>query len=283
MPMKIGFIGAGKVGFSLGKYFVYNNIELSGFYSRTFENALKAAEFTDSKGYDSLKDIVEDSEVLFLTVSDTEIINVWDKLKELKVTGKIICHCSGVLSSEIFADIKDYNCFGYSIHPLLAVSNKETSYKEFSKALFTIEGSEEKIAQMTELFSRCGNKVRAIKAADKVRYHGAAVMASNLVLGLLETAIEELINCGFTREEAFEALSPLMLGNVLHLKDQTIEESLTGPVERNDILTVENHLDVLDGDNREIYSLLSKKALKIAKRKNSDRFYDKLDNILTTN
>ena len=32
--MQIGFIGAGKVGFSLGRYFAENGLTVSGYYSR---------------------------------------------------------------------------------------------------------------------------------------------------------------------------------------------------------------------------------------------------------
>lgn len=278
--MTIGFIGAGKVGFSLGKYLANNGQSVSGYYSRNAASAKEAAKFTNSKFYDTLEMIVQDSEVLFVTVSDSAIEMVWNQLKELPLAGKIICHCSGVLSSEIFSDIANYNCYGYSIHPLLAVSDKKESYKEFSKTLFTIEGSKAKIDEMQNLFTSCGNRVRRIMAKDKIRYHGSAVLASNLVLGLLETATDELMKCGFEREEAIDSLVPLMLGNVEHLKHQTIEEALTGPAERNDISTIQKHLDVFEDEDKQIYRLLSTKAVSIAKRKNQDREYEKLEEIL---
>ena len=271
--MKVGIIGAGKVGFSMGRYLVENGIELTGYFSKSKESSLEASNFTKSKSYQKLADIVRDSEVLFITVPDDMIGVIWEQIKELNVSDKIFCHCSGVLSSKVFLNIADYGCYGYSIHPLLAVSDKYHSYKEFSSILFTIEGSKEKFNIMKELFEGCGNKVISIKPEDKIRYHGAAVLSSNLVLGLLETAVEELTNCGFTREDAFEALIPFMYKNVEHLKNQSIEESLTGPVERGDVSTVNKHMDKFEGDNREIYRLLSKKALNIAKRKNPQRDY----------
>ena len=44
--MRIGFIGAGKVGFTLGKYFREHGIEVTGYYSRSIQSASEAAEFT---------------------------------------------------------------------------------------------------------------------------------------------------------------------------------------------------------------------------------------------
>ena len=41
--MKTGFIGAGKVGFSLGKMFAESGLPLTGYYSRQREAAQEAA------------------------------------------------------------------------------------------------------------------------------------------------------------------------------------------------------------------------------------------------
>ena len=41
--MKFGFIGAGKVGFSLGKYLADNNQNVVGYYSIINEEAIEAA------------------------------------------------------------------------------------------------------------------------------------------------------------------------------------------------------------------------------------------------
>jgi predicted short-subunit dehydrogenase-like oxidoreductase (DUF2520 family) len=281
--MAIGFIGAGKVGFSLGKYFVQNGIEVSGYYSRSEKSATEAAEFTSTAYFETLSELILNSEIIFITATDSAISQIWEQLKALHIHDKIICHCSGVLSSEIFSDISAYNCSGFSIHPLLAVNSRQNSYKEFSSALFTIEGistNKQTKEKLIRLLEDCGNKVIPIKAEDKPRYHAAAVMASNLVLGLAEAAAEELEQCGFTRKEALEALSPFMLANIAHLAEHTPEEALTGPVERADLTTVETHLEKLGGDNREIYRLLSKKALELAKLKNENRDYGKLEGLL---
>lgn len=50
---------------------------------------------------------------------------------------------------------------------------------------------------------------------------------------------------------------------------------MTGPVERNDVLTVKNHIAALENDNedRMAYILLSEKLIDIAKRKHLQRDY----------
>ena len=44
--MRIGIIGAGRMGFTLGKHFVLGGLDVAGYYSRSSESAGAAAEFT---------------------------------------------------------------------------------------------------------------------------------------------------------------------------------------------------------------------------------------------
>ena len=77
--MKIGFIGAGKVGFSLGRYFAENGIFITGYYSKELQSATEAARFTKSRTYDNMAELVGDSDVIFLTVPDSAIKEVYDQ------------------------------------------------------------------------------------------------------------------------------------------------------------------------------------------------------------
>ena len=277
--MKFGFIGAGKVGFSLGKYLADNNQTVVGYYSE-FEEDAEAAEFTGSKNYSKIELLVKDSDVLFLTVTDGMIETVWNQIKDIDIREKIICHTSGALSSEVFSDISKHGSFGFSIHPLFAVSDKYQSYKELSGSYFTIEGSKEKIEDMKSLFENFGNTVCIISKEDKVKYHGAAAIASNLVVGLIGLSEQLLVECGFDKESAHNALSPIIKGNVSHIIDDGCEMALTGPVERNDIETVKKHLAVLEGNSHTVYRTVSREVLNIAKMKNKDRDYSKMEDIL---
>ena len=57
--------------------------------------------------------------------------------------------------------------------------------------------------------------------------------------------------------------------------------SLTGPVERNDVLTVKKHLDCLQApEDRELYQAASKKLVQVAKQKNPERSYETLKRLL---
>lgn len=269
--MNIGFIGAGKVGFSLGKYLAQDNT-IIGYASRSFDSAREAASFTGSNAFGSSIDLCNACELVFFTVPDGAIKQTWDELISQNgardaLVDTCIAHCSGALSSEVFDRAAEFHVFPYSIHPLFAIPSKTESYKELKNAFFTIEGNSEKIDEMVELFRRLGNPTQIISAPDKTRYHAAAALASNHVVALYRRACEELMRCGFTLEGAEAALAPLFLGNAQHVAQDGAIASLTGPAERGDLATIEKHINTLDGSTREVYTILNDTLLELAKEK----------------
>lgn len=275
--MKAGFIGAGKVGFSLGKYLAQGGVELTGYYSRSRASAEEAAAFTGSRYYETLADLVSDSDTLFVTVPDGTIGEIWDDMCSLQVKGKNICHCSGSISSAVFFNAEALGAYSYSIHPLYAVSDKYQSWKDLSKAYFAVEGSAAHLAELRQVFAGLGNKVVSIDTEKKTLYHAAAVMVSNQMAALADMGAELLTACGFGREDAAAALAPLIEGNAVQIARVGAEKALTGPVERGDTSTVRRHLEVLEEPERSVYVQLSRRLVEIAERKHPERNYEELE------
>lgn len=270
--IRIGFIGAGRVGVSLGKYFMEKGRKIGGYYSLSPESAKWAAEFTKSTYYESLQQIISDCDMILFTVPDDTICSVWEKVKPY-VSGKIIAHCSGLHSSNIFSDIGETNSFAYSIHPLMAVSSRETSWRELSKALFTIEGDETYLQKVVEMFQKMGNRTRVISAESKTKYHAAAAVSSNYMTALFFMAQNLFEECGFKEEEARRELYALAKGNLDHILADGCVSALTGPLERNDLATVKKHMDALSPEMREVYQANASYLIQVAEKKNPSRDY----------
>lgn len=281
MQTKIGFIGAGKVGVSLGKFFREGGLTVTGYYNRHREAAQAAAEFTESKCFDSAQAVAEASDAIFLTVPDNQIRAVYGSLRGLDLRGKKICHCSGALSAgEAFPDIEALGATGYSIHPLFPVSDKWASYKELGSAFFCVEGTGP-LDFWVKTLESLGPRVQEISGEAKVKYHAACVFASNLVCALVDNGLNLLQECGFTEAGAREALAPLALSNMKHLLEDGPVQALTGPVERGDSETVRKHLSALgDGPEAALYRAASEVLVSIVERKNPDRDYAGLRQVL---
>ena len=281
--MNIGIIGAGKVGVSVGRYLKDNNIQISGFYDIDSENAAFAAQFTQTDCFSDLEELVKVSNTLFITTPDTVIGNVWDciiKNKNMSVKNKIVCHFSGALSSDVFTDSQSTGAFVCSIHPMLAFSDKLTSYRIPANTFFAVEGDETAVSAMKSLFERLGNTVCRIDKSKKMLYHTAASVLSNELVALLDMGYSLLEQCGFSRDEAVKATQNLVSGNVKSVLENGCVNALTGPVERNDLQTVKKHVDSLQGEGRQIYILLAKRLVNLAKAKNKDRDYSELSEFL---
>ena len=278
--MNVGFIGAGKVGCSFGKYFQEHKIQVTGFYSKSEDSSLAASNFTSSKQYLNLRELVDENDTIFITTPDGQIQEVWQEIKNYQIKNKLICHCSGAISSDIFSNIQDYGAYGYSVHPMFSISDKYNSYKKLKKSFITIEGDEKYAMFLSDFFKKLGNSTVIVSKENKFLYHAASVVSSNLVLGLINTSVTYLIQCGFTEKMAIEALYPLIEFNIRNIKEKGIIESLTGPVERCDISTIKGHCEVLSDEDRALYMLLSKNVLEIAMLKNINRDYSELEKYL---
>lgn len=262
--MKIGMIGAGRVGCSFGKYLVDRGKTVTGYYSQKYESAVCAAKFVGTDSFRRMEELTALSDTLLITTPDDRIGEVWDRMKEMSLDERVICHFSGSLSSDVFNGIDGKNAYGASIHPMLAFRDRFTSYGQLQKGFFTLEGHPHALQRLQALLEELGNPYCLIKAQDKAKYHCAASILSNDVLALLDLGFCLLEQCGFGKEEVLCAATALVRGNVENVLANGTRDSMTGPILRGDLSTVEKHLGVLEGEEREIYRLLGRRLLAMA-------------------
>ena len=286
--IKIGFIGPGKVGVSLGRYFTHRGIKLSGFYGKNIETTSEAAKITKSKFYTNIQDIIKESDILFITTPD-DIISIIDReLSKFDLTNKSVCHTSGSIKSNVLYNAKDSGALIYSIHPMFAFSNKNTNLKELENIYFSIESDVLKEPSSIEnntvinLIKSLGNKFFLRSKETSSIYHLANVFVSNLTLSLLDIGTSYLKKLGLTEDEALGAIRPLVEGNIGSIFEKGFVNSLTGPVLRGDVTTIKNHLSVLENKDNELYNILSLNLLKLVaiRDNNSNILKSEQDGIL---
>jgi predicted short-subunit dehydrogenase-like oxidoreductase (DUF2520 family) len=279
--IKIGFIGPGKVGVSLGRYFTHKGIELSGFYGRNEKTAIEAANITKSKFYDNIHDIIKESNILFITTPDDMISIIDRELSKFDLNNKSICHTSGSLKSNVLCNAKHSGALIYSIHPIFAFSNKNTNLKELENIFFSVEGDDlENLSPIDninkgnilviDIIKILGNKFFIRSKETSSIYHLANVFVSNLTLSLLDIGTNYLKMLGLNEEEALNAIKPLVQGNIESIINKGFVNSLTGPVLRGDIITIEKHLSVLEKEDKELYKILSLNLLKLVALKENN-------------
>lgn len=276
----IGFIGAGRVGVTLGAYLSARGHRVAGYVSRTAASAEKAARLTGSVRFADYGELVGKSGVIVVTTPDDSIGEVWERLAKCDVAGRMICHTSGSLSSEVFTGAARRGAYAYSVHPMHAFTRKDGDTAGLEDVFFTVEGDGERLKDVCGLFTRCGNRVLVIGRGDKALYHLGNVAVSNLVLALISLGFDCFEKCGIGRESAVAAAAPLIRSNVDNVLNQGLLQALTGPVERNDEGTVRAHAQVLFGEIRRVYPLLSLRLAGLAQQKHPGRDYEGLKGLL---
>lgn len=261
---------------SLANYFKHRSIEIAGFY--TGEHGFDTN--IDFKLYNDINSFVNENNIIFLTVTDRAISEVWSRLEKTDINKKVICHCSGSLSSEIFINADKHNAYCCSVHPILPFETPNVSISEISKAYFTMEGNKNAVDIISKLLEKCKNPYYIIDSKNKAKYHCAACFASNFVIAVCEKAVQLMTECGFGRNEALNAMTPLIKANVNNICTKGTITSLTGPVERNDLSTLEKHMQTLSDTDKALYKELTKVLTDIAKEKHRDRDYTNVEEFL---
>ena len=103
--MKLGFIGAGKAGCSLGRYFLDKGVEVTGYYSLIEEEARWAAAFTKTQMFSTVNEVIAANDSIIISTPDGAVKSVWDSLDKELINNRIICHLSGSLSSDVFSGL----------------------------------------------------------------------------------------------------------------------------------------------------------------------------------
>ena len=248
--MRIGFIGAGKVGRALGLYFKSHELDISGYYSRTLESSKEAAILTGSREHMTLKALAESSDVIFIAVPDQAIKEIDCEaaamIHEYFIDCKITwIHVSGAHSSDCLAEIKTACCAVGSMHPLQSFGEPVSSAARLSRTWFTLEGTERAVQTVKTLLNKADGNYSLIKAENKPLYHAGACVVSNFLVTLLESGIQYFEAVGMEREHIFKAIEPLIEATLYNISKKGTIDALTGPIVRGDINTIGIHLQAL--------------------------------------
>jgi predicted short-subunit dehydrogenase-like oxidoreductase (DUF2520 family) len=265
--MNIGIIGAGKVGTTLAIAF-----KKAGFNvfiaSRSIQSAEKAAAISGGIST-SIQRCAEQSDVIFLSVPDSEIENVSKNIKNAVSKEKIVAHLSGVLPSSILEFLNARTC---SVHPLKPFADPLLSVKALSETLFAVEGDETAVNEIEKIIQKINGTLIKIKTANKPIYHLAAVITANYTVTLFNLSENLLRSIGFNEIEAKNALLSLLQGVLNNIKEKGSTQALTGPILRGDIKTIQLHLkNINDPLLKNIYKSLAFATLKIVEERELDK------------
>lgn len=264
--MDIGIIGAGKVGVSIGFM-----MKKSGIAVRAISDVLDASLDTartylaeDVSYTNNNLDVVRTCDVIAITTQDRIIKDV---VREIdagmgRLDGKVLFHTSGADPSSILKPLDEKGARLGSLHPLQTFPDIDSAIAVLPDTYIFIEGDKSVLETLTFIGEKIGYRVQMIGSNDKVLYHLSAVFVCNLLCALYYAGekIMDAINIDL------EPFLPIIRATLKNIENKGPLMSLTGPVIRGDLKTVESHLRAMDDmeEYKDVYKTLSGIALKMA-------------------
>jgi len=269
----VSIIGAGRLGTTLAVALSRKGYSIESLVARHAQTARKAAGLLngDTQALAAKQfNLLKPADLFLIATPDDQVASVAAELAKLDLDRKpAALHTSGALSAEVLSPLRKKGWSTGSIHPLVSVTDGGRA--ELRGTFWSLEGDKEASRIGKAIVDDLGGESFSIRSEDKPLYHAAAVMSAGNVVALFDVAIEMLVRCGLSRKTARGILQPLIASTVQNLETRDPVDALTGTFARGDIETVKLHIAALEkrklSDATELYRLLGRRSLKLAKKK----------------
>jgi predicted short-subunit dehydrogenase-like oxidoreductase (DUF2520 family) len=200
--------------------------------------------------HDDLTNAAEGVDVLLITTPDDTIGRVAASVAPRN--GTVVVHCSGTHTLDVLCP----HPRRASLHPLAAIPDDVAGLERLlGGCAFAVDGD-----PVAEAIARqLGGRAFRVAPEDRVRYHAAAVIASNHLVALFGQ-VERIANEIGLPVDAYLDLAAQTLDNIRRLGPAA---ALTGPVARGDWATVYRHLLAIGSAERPAYEAMAAQASRL--------------------
>ncbi|MCM4168298.1 Pyrroline-5-carboxylate reductase [Arenibacter antarcticus] len=190
---------------------------------------------------------IKDAEIYLIAVSDDAIAEVANALENKK---GMVVHSSGSVPITALSHKNRRGVF----YPLQSFSMGKTI--DFKSVPICIEAENTADVELVGRLARMiSNNVQEVSSKQRKSLHLAAVFVNNFTNHLFHIGHDICEDHNLP----FHILLPLIKETVQKLDYMAPLDAQTGPARRNDISTIENHLNQLKNKNyKDIYALISK-------------------------
>lgn len=242
--LKLGFIGAGTVGTSLAVRLSRKGFHIAAVASRSRSSALRMVQMVGhGQIYDNPQGVADNADFVFITTPDDAITTVVNQVRWHK--GQYVVHCSGADSLDVLEQARIVGARVGSFHPLQTFASIQKAIDNLPGSTFALEAEDGLLDILKEMAVALDGHWIKLGAGDKAAYHTAAVMTCNYLVTLVKLATDLWDSFGVPRDQAIQALLPLLKGTLNNIENLSVPNALTGPIARGDVGTVQIHLDTL--------------------------------------
>jgi len=252
--MTISIIGSGNIAHYFANCFLKSGFEIRDVWSRDEGKGKIFAESFQASFKPKIQDFSADADIIILAVKDDAIKDV---SKMLPRTNALIVHTAGSVSLDVISPEIKYKAV---IWPVYSINKNHLPDNIAIPLVIEIE-NEAYINKIEELAKSISPLYWFTNYEQRKRLHLAAVMSHNFMNHLL--ALAEM-NCK-EQQLPFDILKPIIQQTFENAMTFSALESQTGPAIRNDVQTMERHLELLKNSEEQakIYLAISDSIQKI--------------------
>lgn len=239
--LKLGFIGAGKVGTALAVRLSGKDYPVVAVYDVKPEAAENFAQVVSgSKVVSKKQDVADAAELVFITTTDDFINQTAAELKWR--AGQMAVHCSGANSTALLEPAKKQGALVGVFHPGQAFTDKEQAIANIAGATFDIEAEEPLFSTFKELAAALDGYWVEVKATERPVFHVAEELCALFVYLNFKVAVKMMEAINLSGEQAKQVLLPLLKATTRNIETFGTAQVLPGPIDRGDAETVKRHI-----------------------------------------
>ena len=253
--MEIVIIGTGNTATVLGKKLTAAGHKIVQVIGRDQTAASRLAEMLGAETSATLKEMQKEAALTILAVSDSAIAPVVNRLQFLAHT--IVVHTAASISKDVLKEkAVNYGVF----YPLQSLKKEVEALPEVPIVIDA--NNKETQQQLSVLAHTITQRVYTANDDQRLKLHMAAVMVNNFTNHLF-TLVEN-----YCQKEGldFKLLQPLIQETASRLNEISPSRTQTGPAVRNDSVTINKHLVLLENHPqlKNLYQLFTKSIQHIA-------------------
>lgn len=243
--LKIGFIGAGRLGRALAWSLHDAGGNVHAVASRRPEGAEAFTAPIASCIHCSPQQVADECDLVFITTPDGVIQAMADSVQWR--AGQGVVHCSGATEVAVLAKAAQDGAMVGGFHPMQTFGDPAAAARSLPGCTITVEADGDLNELLRQLAERLGCAVNQLPPGARARYHAAAGYASQYINVVLGEAIRIWQSWGASEPQALAALLPMVRGTLSSIEAAGLARGMPGPVSRGDDGTIEKHLAALSG------------------------------------
>jgi predicted short-subunit dehydrogenase-like oxidoreductase (DUF2520 family) len=241
-PLRIGVVGAGRVGATLGAALVRAGHRVVGVSASSPASRGRAAALLPGTPVVPVDRVPLGVDLVLLSVPDDALPALVAALAPVLRPGQVVAHTSGRHGLAVLAPAVAAGARALALHPVLPFSGTALDVERLAGTSFGVTADADLLPLADALVAGVGGVVEHVPEERRALWHAALAHAANHLTTLVNSSADLLRSAGAT--EPHRVLAPLLdaaLDGALHRGDA----ALTGPVARGDAGTVRAHLEVL--------------------------------------